>query len=161
LSLAGYSVALLWMMRLQEQDWSATTVQGRLARCCWTWGLACYLVHLAMAFHVYHHWSHAEAVEHTRHVSGWGNGIFASYLFTGLWLGDALWWWFWPARLAARPAWIGRTLHAYLLFIVFNGTVVFASGAIRWVGIAVFGALAIAWSRSRKRHACSDQERTC
>jgi hypothetical protein len=102
-----------------------------------------------MAFHFYHHWSHADAFEHTRQVSGTGEGIFASYLFTWIWIADVIWWWFWPERFAARSLWIGRTLHAFMLFIVFNGMVVFESGVIRWAGIVMFVGLAAAWLRSR------------
>src|SRR5262245_21051496 len=59
-----------------------------LARCCWTLGWAAYLIHLGMAFHYYHHWSHADAVERTREVSGLGAGIYFSHLFTLLWTAD-------------------------------------------------------------------------
>ena len=51
LSLAWYAAALVLMMRLGPLDWAATTRLGQLARWCWTWGLLCFLVHLAMAFH--------------------------------------------------------------------------------------------------------------
>ena len=43
-----------------------------------------------MAFHHYHHWSHADAVQHTAIVSGWGNGLYVSHLFTIAWTADGL-----------------------------------------------------------------------
>jgi hypothetical protein len=149
LSLAWYAAALCLMMRLGPTDWLAVTRLGRLARWCWTWGLVCFLVHLAMAFNYYHHWSHAAAFKHTREVSGVGEGIYMSYLFTAIWLADAAWWWILPRQFAARPAWIDRTLHAFMLFIVFNGMVVFEQGPIRWAGLVMFAALPAAWFLAR------------
>jgi hypothetical protein len=149
LSLAWYAAALCLMMRLGAADWLAAFGVGRLARWCWTWGVVCFLVHLGMAFHYYHFWSHAHAFEHTREVSGTGEGIYISYLFTALWLADAAWWWALPAAYAARSAWIDRVLHAFMLFIVFNGMVVFESGPIRWAGLLMFIALPGVWWLSR------------
>jgi hypothetical protein len=150
LALAWYAAALILMLQLAPCDWAAATARGKTARWCWTWGLGCFLVHLAMAFHYYHGWSHADAFRHTREVSGWGEGIFASYLFTWLWLGDVAWWWRRPEAYAARPTWINRSLHIFMLFIAFNGMVVFGSGAIRWAGIAMFAVLGAAWFRARR-----------
>jgi hypothetical protein len=149
LALVWYAAALLLMIRLDRSDWEAAAPRGRMARWCWTWGLACYLVHLAMAFHYFHHWSHAEAFESTRRQSGNGEGIYASYLFTALWLADVVCWWLLPRRYAARSVWLDRMLHAYMLFIVFNGTVVFAVGPVRWAGLAMFAVLAGAWLAAR------------
>ena len=149
LSLAWYSAALCLMMFLGPDDWRARTMRGRLARWCWTWALVCFVVHVAMAFHYFHHWSHAHAVEHTREVSGVGEGIFASYLFGVLWLLDAAYWWAVPAGYASRNAWIGRSLHAFMLFIVFNGAIVYEAGPIRWIASLMFLALAGVWLASR------------
>ena len=102
-----------------------------------------------MAFHYYHHWTHADAFEHTRRVSGNGEGIYVSYLFTWLWVADAIWWWVRPKQHADRSPWIDRGLHAFMLFIVFNGMVVFESGPIRWAGLLMFLVLPVAWLLSR------------
>ena len=40
--------------------------RNRAARCVWTAGCICLLVHFAAVFHFVHHWSHAAAWEHTR-----------------------------------------------------------------------------------------------
>ena len=149
LSLAWYAAALCLMMRLRPGDWRAESRLGSLARWCWAWAVICFLVHLAVAFHYYHHWSHADAFDHTRRVSGSGEGIYASYLFTCLWLADAVWWWSRPKQYATRSAWIDRALHAFMLFIVFNGMVVFESGPIRWAGMLMFVALPVAWLLAR------------
>ena len=149
LSLAWYALALCLMMRLTAVDWAAATVAGRIARWCWTWAAICFLVHLAMAFHYYHHWSHADAFEHTRQVSGHGEGIYMSYLFTILWTADVLWWWTRPEQFARRSQWVDRVMHGFMLFIVFNGMVVFESGPIRWAGLLLFSALAGVWLAAR------------
>src|SRR5437868_1454963 len=76
LSLLFYAAALTLMIRLKPDDWPATTGSGRLARWCWTLAWAAFVVHLGMAFHHYHHWSHADAVRRTREVTGLGEGVY-------------------------------------------------------------------------------------
>jgi hypothetical protein len=151
LSLVWYAAALCLMMRLAPADWRAVTTFGQAARWCWTWSIVCFWIHLAVAFHYYHGWSHEHAFEHTRQASGIGEGIYVSYLFTWLWTGDMLWWWARPESYATRTVWIDRTLHAFMLFIVFNGMVVYESGLIRWVGLAMFAGLATVWIAVRGR----------
>jgi hypothetical protein len=151
LSLAWYAVALCLMMGLGPRDWDVSTIVGRLARDCWTLALACFLVHLAMAFHYYHHWSHAHAFEHTREVSGVGEGLYISYFFTVVWAADVAFWWLRPAQFAARSPWFDRTLHAFMLFIVFNSMVIYETGPIRWAGLLMFALLASAWFIARRR----------
>jgi hypothetical protein len=143
LALGYYAVALALFLYLGPADWLARTPRGRLARWCWTLGWLTYLVHLGMAFHHYHHWSHADAVEHTRQVSGFGEGIYVSHLFTLAWTADVALWWHTPARRANRPAWVGGLLHGFMLFIVFNATVVYERGLIRWAGAIGLGALGL------------------
>jgi hypothetical protein len=150
LALAWYAVALCLLMQLAPGDWSANSAAGRFARWCWTWALVCFLVHLAMAFHYYHHWSHAHAFERTRQISGVGEGIYVSYLFTLLWMADVAWWWSSPVSYAARSLWIDRLLHAFMLFIVFNSMVVFENGPIRWAGVALFVLLPLVWIGGRR-----------
>jgi hypothetical protein len=151
LALAWYFTALLLMMRLDRTDWPAATTAGRVARWCWTWGIACFLIHVGMAFHYYHHWSHADAFERTRQISGLGEGIYFSYLFALIWTADAAYWWLAPSRYAERSAWIDRLLHGFMLFMVFNGMIIFETGPIRWAGAVMFANLAIAWPLLRGR----------
>ena len=150
LSLTWYMAAVCSMLFMGPADWAIETPRGWAARWCWTWGLLCFLVHLAMAFHFFHHWSHAHAFERTRQVSGVGEGIYVSYLFTWLWGADVAYWWLSPAGYAARSRWIDRTLQAFMLFIVINGTIVFETGAIRWAGVAGLVLLAGVWWASRR-----------
>jgi hypothetical protein len=140
LALGYYAVAAALMLLLQPAEWTGQR-QGRLARACWTLAWAAYLVHLAMAFHFYHHWSHGDAVRHTREVSGFGEGIYFSHLFTLLWGADVAVWWLWPKAYATRRPWIGTSLHAFMTFVIFNATVVYESGLIGWAAILVYGGL--------------------
>ncbi len=145
LALAYYAVAATLMLLLNKEDWTAGTVPGRLARWCWTLAWGTYLVHLYMAFGHYHHWSHADAVAHTQEVSGFGAGIWMSHLFSVVWSADVIAWWIRPGRYATRSPWIDRILHGFMCFIIFNATVVYEQGFIRWAGILLFMELAAVW----------------
>jgi hypothetical protein len=142
LALVYYAIGTTLMLFLRPAEWGAASGWGRLARWCWTLAWATYLVHLAMAFHHYHHWSHGDAVAHTQEVSGFGEGIWFSHLFTLVWTVDVAIWWLWPAGYATRSPWWDRLLHGYMAFIIFNATVVYEEGAIRWGGILLFAELA-------------------
>ena len=113
----------------------------RFTRLVWTLGWVAYLVHVAMAFDLAFGWSHAAAVVHTRERSGVGEGIYASHLFTLLWTADVGWWWFAPRGHAMRPRWIAFALHGFMAFMVFNATVVYETGLIRWGGVTGFAVL--------------------
>ena len=82
-------------------------------------------------------------------MSGRGEGIYMSYLFAILWAADAIWWWTRPEHFARRSPWIDRSMHGFMLFMVFNGMVVFESGPIRWAGLLLFSALAGVWLATR------------
>jgi hypothetical protein len=156
LALAYYGLAAALMPWLEGADWAVRSRRGRLVRWCWSFGWATYLVHLATAFHFYHHWSHADAVRHTQEVSGFGPGIFVSHLFTLAWTADVAWWWLAPVAFARRPAWVGWVWHGFLAFVIFNATVVYEEGLIRWAGLALLGGLLgdrlLAWALVRQMH---------
>jgi hypothetical protein len=137
-ALLWYAAAAILMLRLGPTDWRAATRRGRLARCCWTLGWAAYLVHVCVAFHFAHGWSHARAFQHVQDVSGFGHGIWFSYLFSLLWTLDVGWWWLAPASYATRPHRLGWLFHAYMAGMIFFATVVYESGLIRWAGVLLF-----------------------
>jgi hypothetical protein len=113
-----------------------------LVRLWWSLGWLGYLIHLWVAFQVYHHGSHAEAVEHVREAAGIGSGIFVSHFFTLVWTLDVAARWLMPGWRAQWPAWALGLLHGFMAFIVFCATVVYETGPIRWVGLGMFVALA-------------------
>jgi len=121
----------------------------QISRFFWTAGSLCLLAHLAAAFQFYHGWSHRRAFEdtakQTQELLGWafGGGIFFSYLFALVWLGDALWWRLAPVRFARRPRPLHFAIHAYLAFIAFQGAIVFETGVTRWIGLAVVPVLVL------------------
>jgi hypothetical protein len=143
LALAFYVVAVALMLQRRTGEWTAEAGKSDLARWCWSLACAVYLVHVGVAFHYAHGWSHEQAVRHVRDVSGVGEGIYASYLFTLLWTADVVFWWLSPGCYAARGPWIDRLLHGFLAFMIFNATVVFETGFIRWAGAAGFTALGL------------------
>ncbi len=143
LALLFYGVAAVLMPWLTAADWAALTPRGRAVRLCWALAWLAYLIHVGMAFHFYHHWSHEDAVERTQRVSGFGPGIYLSHGFTLVWLADVLCWLGWPHRYARRPVWMGAALHGFLAFMIFNATVVFGEGWIRWAGGGLLAAVVV------------------
>ncbi len=110
----------------------------------WLAGAVLMLVHTALAFHIYHDWSHTAAVvetaRQTRELTGlnWGGGVWLNYMFAAVWLGDALWRLASPASHARRPRWLAVVTHGFLAFIWFNATVVFGSWPMRAAGAFAF-----------------------
>jgi hypothetical protein len=155
LALAYYAAAAGLMLFLAPSEWAGSG-RGRLARACWSLAWAAYLVHLGMAFHYYHHWSHADAVRRTAEVSGFGPGVYVSHLFTLAWTFDVALWWLRPARYAARPRWADALLHGFMAFVIFCGTVVYETGPIRYAGLLLFGALGVLAAR-RARAAAGER----
>jgi hypothetical protein len=135
----------------------------RVARVVWSAGCALFLVHVACAFHFFHDWGHADAYRETARQTGdlfgayWGGGLYFNYAFTLAWLADVLWWWARPAGVyLRRTRWVTVPLHAFLLFMAFNATVVFETGPTRWAGVAALAALTLTWwltRRGRRGHA--------
>ena len=122
--------------------------RDRAARILWTLGCLAFIVHVACAFHFFHGWSHADAYRETARQTAVltgiqsGFGLYLNYAFTLAWAADAAWTWF-GRSFARRPRWVAIVLHAFLVFMWFNATVVFPMGPMRWVGAACFGLLAV------------------
>lgn len=114
-------------------------------------GLVLALVHTAISFDIVHAWSHDDAVLHTAlqteavYGIAVGSGIYVNYVFFATWLADAIWW----ARAAdgyERPRAVTWILRAFYFVMILNGAVIFAVGWRRLLGVAMVGALLIAWS---------------
>jgi len=111
----------------------------------WGWGAAAAAFHVAVALHVGHGWSHADAVRHTAEVSGVGAGVWVNYAFVAVWLADAAWLAVGRESYRRRPRGVAWGVHGFLAFVVVNAAIVFAPG---WrVGLtwAMLIALAAIW----------------
>lgn len=143
LSLAAYvaSVAvMLWGGRERLTDG---------ARGLWTAGCVLMGIHVAAAFHFAHHWSHDSVWEDTARQTAettgldWGGGVYFNYALLAIWGADTAWWWISPKTYASRAVGWTACVHGFLAFIAFNATVVFKTGALRWIGVAGTCGLAI------------------
>lgn len=146
IAIGGYAVGVCLMLLFRESQ----TRQAR-ARLAWTIGCAALVAHTICAFHFYHHWSQASALRETARqtaeVTGmnWGGGLFINYAFLAAWMADAAWWWR-GLELYRRRHWtITAIWHFVLIFIIFNATVVFKTGVVRWVGVGICFGLLAAW----------------
>ena len=126
---------------------------GRLAVCLlgvWAAGAGLLWVHALLAFSAFYQWSFtvafAETARQTFELTGWqsGAGLYANFVYGIAWTADAGFLWLKGLRrYRQRHTWLTVVVHGYLGFIVFNGTVVFGDGPIRWFGVVVFGWLAV------------------
>ena len=118
------------------------------------WTLACIslILHFLFAFEFFHNWSHAAAyrdtARQTYQVVGFasGAGLIVNYVLLAIWVLDVGWWWLRGRdSYFKRPRLVILAWHWFLLFIIFNATVVFGKGLARWVGLLVSLILCLAW----------------
>lgn len=121
-------------------------------RAAWTFACISLIAHFICAFHFYHDWSHAlaylDTARQTEEVVGlnWGGGLFINYAVLIAWIVDVGWWW-----LSGIDSYRNRNRlwvivwHTFLIFIIFNATVVFKDGVVRWVGLLMSLFLVISW----------------
>ena len=121
-------------------------------RLAWTIGCAALVAHFASAFEFYHAWSHASAYADTARQTAevfkinWGGGLFINYAVATLWFADVAWWWFAGLDSYRRRPWlITLSWHSFLIFIIFNATVVFKDGLVRWIGLLLCVILVVSW----------------
>lgn len=121
----------------------------RVGRRLWTVGCGVYLAHVAAAFHYFHDRSHAAAWRSTSRQTAelfgidWGGGLYVNYLFTAVWIGDALAWWLLGLSYPQRWRRVSWAVQGFFAVIVFNATVVFGPAFWKWVaaaGIVALGA---------------------
>ncbi len=152
LALAGYAFAVIaFLFSKQRTRWLAW------ARGVWTAGCIVFLAHVFFAFSFYYDWSHATAYHDTARQTSeiigwnWGGGLFVSYVFTLAWVMDVLcWWWQGLQSYGRRSRALMIAWHAFFFFIVFNGTVVFGTGPVRWFGVLLCLSLfVVSWRTMR------------
>lgn len=148
--LSAWIAATLWYVGAWLLLANRNASSPGAGRLWWTTGCVFALLHVAVAMHAAHGWSHRAAYRHTEEVGGFGWGVYVNYAFVVVWLADVLWQWVFPAAYMQRSRFVGLAVHGFLAFIVFNATIVFARGAAsRTVALAGFAAMA--WEAVRTR----------
>jgi hypothetical protein len=109
----------------------------------WAAGIVLCAVHFALAFDVFHDWSHDAAERATAAQTSavfriaWGGGVYVNYLFLAVWTLDL---WYWRIRGAPpRPVWLA--LRCFYVVIILNAAVIFAAGWRRVPGAIIVAAL--------------------
>lgn len=146
-TIAGYAAGVAaFALSRKRAGWEAA------ARLALTAGCAGLLAHVACAFHFYHGWSHGaaylETARQTDVVFGldWGGGLYFNYALLFGWFTDVAWWWTRGLESYRRRPWpVLAAWHGFILFIIFNATVVFKSGPARWAGLCLCLGLCLVW----------------
>ena len=130
------------------------TAWDSAARVVWTIAVVSLIAHFICAYQFYHDWSHDSAYRDTARQTdevvglNWGGGLFINYAFLTIWTIDVASWWIGGLNsYRARPWPLVAAWHGFLIFILFNATVVFKHGATRWVGLVVCLILFLSWAR--------------
>ena len=152
IAFGGYAAsAVISLLRRESTAWQTR------ARWASTVGCAALALHTACALHFYHGWSQASAYREverqTAEVTGaaWGGGLFINYAFLALWIADVAWWWRGLEVYRRRHWLITGAWHSLFVFMLFNATVVFKTGWVRWLGAAICAALLLVSTlRSRR-----------
>jgi hypothetical protein len=150
------SMLLLFVVFALQMQRPSGQSMGRWLKYLWTAGFVMCALHFLAAFHYVHGWSHSAAylatAEDTRKNLGfaYGAGVYFNYLFLVVWGADICWTWRSDQKSTRSTPWIILAGRWYLLFIAFNGVVVFKSGWLRTLGaISMFLLIGIA-IRNRK-----------
>ena len=147
--LGGYAIGIvLFALSRKRQKWESA------ARLAWTVACVSLLAHVASAFHFYHGWSQEAALRETARQTAavvgldWGGGLYINYATVLFFLVDVIWWWRGFEAYRRRPRLLVVLWQAFLIFIIFNATVVFKTGPLRWIGLGICLALACFWLNS-------------
>jgi hypothetical protein len=145
-----------WMSLLAwcAAEWSraARGEQAAAARVAFTVGLAAMVLHSFLAFALRYGFSQEaallDAARQIEEVTGRPSsprGFYANHAFMAWWAVEALAWWRAPLSYAARPlplAWASRLVFAFMFA---NGSIVFARGPVRALGVLGMLAAFAAW----------------
>src|SRR5262249_16145097 len=138
LALAGYAIgASFYLLSRRRRRWDIVAPPA--------WTLVCVglLAHVGCALHFYHNWSHAaayrETVRQTAEITGldWGGGLFINYALIAGWVLDVVWWGRGLDVYSNRSRWLMAAWQGFLFFMIFNATVVFKTGPLRWIGLSL------------------------
>ena len=110
-----------WLMR-----------RPNVAKVAWTAGWLAYIGHVFSAFQFQYHWSHDAAYQETARRTAElmgvnsGAGLYWNYVFTLVWTIDVIWMWASAGSFGKRPRWITVSVQAFMAFMFFNATIIFA-----------------------------------
>ena len=120
----GFGLAIAVSVRHLTNSEQRSAIEARLL---YTLGCAMCLLHIAVAFHVGFAWSLQAAWDHVEEQSGLGWGLYVNFLFAGVWVVEVVWSWVALDHYLNRPRWITWPIIGFMVFIMFNATVVFAT----------------------------------
>jgi hypothetical protein len=141
---SGYHAVVAWSLFGAFAVWGQYSrgrfphVWANYGRLFYTWAALLCVLHVTVAFHVGHAWSHTKAYEHVETISGFGPGIYVNYGFAAVWLADVVWAWVALDHYLNRSRWLSWSLLVFMAFIVFNAAVVFGTGNRRIVSGVLF-----------------------
>ncbi len=145
----GYTAGSLLFAVSRSRHFDSAT------RIAWTVAVVGLLAHFIFAFEYFHFWSHSHAYLETARQTNevfrvnWGGGLFINYALLVLWIVDVGWWWKGGIEsYRQRSRGIVLAWHSFLIFIIFNATVVFKTGVVRWIGLLMTVLLTVAWSQA-------------
>lgn len=107
----------------------------------WTIGFLLFLVHVLTAYHFHYNWNHSVAVtetaQQTKEQIGieFGSGIYFNFVFLICCGVEVIWSWCPNRHCTGVVRWLRSFGFATMLFIAFNGTVIFKSGWMRALGL--------------------------
>lgn len=127
----------------------------RVWRSVWTAACAALAIHIPVAMHFEHGWSHAAALEHTAQQThdvvgiDWAGGLYFNYGMLLLWTVDVGLLWQQREQIPAQRHWISRLNEYVCAFMILNATVVF--GPAWWYAVAVVFGTAVITVRQKRR----------
>jgi len=139
---------------------AAVVARGRAPRtadACWAGAWTWTALHAAAAFVFVHHGDHAlllrEAADRTEAAVGvrFGEGIYLNYFLLAVWGFDVAVRWARRRRPAFFPRWPALAVELFVAFMMFQATVVFGTGWIRWAGAIGTAALGVLLAVRRLR----------
>lgn len=157
IGVACYAVAV-WLWFLRPLQTEADYVRFRKF---WLAAWLLVVVHVLLAFHFEHHWSHTAAIQHTAEMTQrvvgwhWSGGLYINYVFLLLWAADII---------RYRAAGVTRdsqsqsipsgsvtswTMQAAAAFMMFNATAVFGPGW--WIPVVLLFAALLCWAKFGRR----------
>ena len=148
-SARGFVVVYVAWLTVTVLGWGEKS--GRASRMLWSLAGVVLVVHILIAFHFAHGWSHDDALRHaarrTVEVTGaeFAAGLYFNYVLLGVWLWLTLRLWRRPAPRVLPLPLSEKILHGIVIFFVYHATAVFGPPFWKLVVGAVAALLSLAW----------------